>query len=296
MTDVPDAPANNPAPAPQTEPHAELHAELRTELRNWCEAWKTCLQNVLSQISGVSGQPTVFEISSQPLPPTDSDLWYTVIAGGAVHGEMTLRLPVASGIRLAQKFVGETEPAPEGITPDHKEALEELLRQIAGLAATALAATAGGEVQLHLSPSAAPSWSSDAIVCLRTRNEDEGGTSITIEIQISPALAAELQPRVQPAPTSVQTSAPPSSTLRRLMDVGLDVKLRFGTRRMLLCDVLALSPGVVVELDSTIHSPVDLLLDDGLLIAHGDVVVVDGKYGLRVTDVVDPAPPPGSPG
>jgi len=295
MTDVPDAPANNPAPAPQTEPHAELHAELRTELRNWCEAWKTCLQNVLSQISGVSGQPTVFEISSQPLPPTDSDLWYTVIAGGAVHGEMTLRLPVASGIRLAQKFVGETEPAPEGITPDHKEALEELLRQIAGLAATALAATAGGEVQFHLSPSAVPSWSSDAIVCLRTRNEDEGGTSITIEIQISPALAAELQPRVQPAPTSVQTSAPPSSTLRRLMDVGLDVKLRFGTRRMLLCDVLALSPGVVVELDSTIHSPVDLLLDDGRLIAHGEVVVVDGKYGLRVTDVVDPAPS-GSPG
>jgi len=299
MTNVPDAPANNPAPA--------LHAELRTELRNWCEAWKTCLQNVLSQISGdASGKPTAFEISSQPLQPPDSDLWYTVVAGGAVHGEMTLRLPAASGTRLAQKFVGETEPAPEGITSDHKEALEELLRQIAGLASTALAATAGGEVQFHLSPSAAPSWSSDAIICLQTRNEAEADTSITMEIQISPALAAELQPRVQPAPpsqTSVQTSAPPSappsppsSTLRRLLDVGLDVKLRFGTRRMLLCDVLALSPGVVVELDNTIHSPVDLLLDDGRLIAHGEVVVVDGKYGLRVTDVVDPAPSPGSPG
>jgi flagellar motor switch protein FliN/FliY len=215
---------------------------------------------------------------------------------------MTLRLPAASGIRLAQKFVGETEPAPEGITPEHKEALEELLRQIAGLAATALAATAGGEVQFHLSHSAAPSWSSDAIVCLRTGKEAEGDTSITVEIQISPALAAALQPRVQPASPS-QTSMPastpllpPSSALRRLMDVGLDVKLRFGTRRMLLCDVLALSPGVVVELDSTIHSPVDLLLDDGRLIAHGEVVVVDGKYGLRVTDVVDPAPSPGSPG
>jgi flagellar motor switch protein FliN len=299
MTDVPDAPANNPAPALHTEPHAELHAELR----NWCEAWKTCLQNVLSQISGdASGQPTAFEISSEPLPPHDSDLWYTVVAGGAVHGEMTLRLPAASGIRLAQKFVGETEPAPEGLTPEHKEALEELLRQIAGLAATALAATAGGEVQLHLSPSAAPSWSSDAIVCLRTGDEAEGNTSVTVEIQISPALAAALQPRVQPASPS-QTSmpastplSPPSSALRRLMDVGLDVKLRFGTRRMLLCDVLALSPGVVVELDSTIHSPVDLLLDDGRLIAHGEVVVVDGKYGLRVTDVVDPAPSPGTPG
>src|ERR1019366_8948649 len=113
--------------------------------------------------------------------------------------------------------------------------------------------TAGGEVQLHLSPSAAPSWSSDAIVCLRTGKEAQGDTASTVEIQISPALAAALQARVQPASpsqTSGQTSSPPSSALRRLMDVGLDVKLRFGTRRMLLCDVLALNPGVVVELDS----------------------------------------------
>jgi flagellar motor switch protein FliN len=296
MTDVPEAPANDPAP------------KLRTELRNWCEVWKTCLQNVLSQ---VSGQPTAFEISSEPLPATDSDAWYTVVAGGAVHGEMTLRLPAASGARLARKFLGETEPAAEGITTEpitaeaiaaeHKEALEELLRQIAGLAATSLAATAGGEVQFHLSASAAPSWSSDAIVCLQTR--DEAGTSIAIEIQISPALAAGLQPRVQPAPpaqASAQPSSPsstlpsPSSSYRRLMDVGLDVKLRFGTRRMLLRDVLALSPGVVVELDNSLHSPVDLLLD-GRLIAQGEVVVVDGKYGLRITDVVDLAPTVGSP-
>jgi flagellar motor switch protein FliN len=285
QTNVPDAPAKNPAP------------ELRTELRNWCEAWKTCLQNVLSQVSGNdSAKPVAFEISSQPLPAADSDVWYTVVAGGAVHGEMSLRLPAASGTRLAQKFLGETEPAAaagttaENITPENKEALEELLRQIAGLAATALAATAGGEVQLHLSASAAPSWSSDAVVCLQTRNE--AGTSITVEIQISPALAAELQPRAQRAPQPSAPSStlpPPSSSYGRLMDVGLDVKLRFGTRRMLLRDVLALSAGVVVELDNTLHSPVDLLLD-GRLIAQGEVVIVDGKYGLRITDVVDPPP------
>ncbi|MFI5090968.1 MAG: FliM/FliN family flagellar motor switch protein [Terriglobales bacterium] len=234
-------------------------------------------------------------------------MWYTVVAGGAVHGEMTLRLPADSGTRLAQKFLGETKPAAEGITAEpitaeNKEALEELLRQIAGLAATALAATVGGEVQLHLSASAAPSWSSDAIVCLQTRGE--AGTPITVEIQISPALAAELQPRVQPAPpaqTSAQpspassTHPPPASSYGRLMDVGLDVKLRFGTRPMLLRDVLALSAGVVVELENTLTSPVDLLLD-GRRIAQGEVVIVDGKYGLRITDVVNPEPAAGSPG
>lgn len=302
--------------------HAELRPELRPEVRNWCEAWRTCLQNVLSQ---VSGQPSIIEISLQPLAAADSDIWYTVIAGGAVHGEMSLRLDAASGRGLALKFLGESEPAAAGgatppaenITAENKEALEELLRQITGLASTALAATAGGEVQLHLSASAAPSWSSNAIVCLRTvsaqtTTEAEGGappltsplTSLfTIEIQISPALAAELQSRAQaasapqtpaqPLPPAL-TGPPPPSSYRRLMDVGLDVKLRFGTRRMLLRDVLALSAGVVVELDNTLHSPVDLLLD-GRLIAQGEVVVVDGKYGLRITDVVDPANAAGSP-
>ena len=55
---------------------------------------------------------------------------------------------------------------------------------------------------------------------------------------------------------------------------------------MLLRDVLALNAGVVVELDNHVSSPVELLLD-GRVVAHGQVVVVDGKYGLRVTDVID---------
>ena len=290
-----DAPAENSAP------------QLRPDLLHWCEAWQTCFQNVLSQVSGdASGKSSALEISKQPLPAVDSDIWYTVVAGGAAHGEMTLRLPVASGTRLALMFLGEAEAAPDaataqGITAEQKEALEELLRQIAGLAATALAPAAGGEVQFRLSASPAPSWSSDAMVCFQSSRQTEGTASITIEIRISPALAAALQP--QPlSPTASQaaaptvlpssTESPPAASYRRLMDVDLDVKLRFGTRRMLLRDVLALSAGVVVELDSTLHSPVDLLLD-GRLIAQGEVVIVDGKYGLRVTDVVDPPPASG---
>ncbi len=295
MTEIPDTPGMNQAP------------ELRPELRSWCEAWKTCFQSVVSQVSGkASGESGAFEISQQPLPVADSDVWYTAVAGGAVHGEMTLRLPAASATRLAQKFLGEAEtasadataaePATQNITPENKEGLEELLRQIAGLAATSLAAAAGGEVQFHLSASAAPSWSSDAIVCLQSGSETEGAASITIEIRMSPALAAALQPQSSsptksPVASPAASEPPPSASYRRLMDVGLDVKLRFGTRRMLLRDVLALSAGIVVELDNGLHSPVDLLLD-GRLIAQGEVVIVDGKYGLRVTDVFDAPPGP----
>ena len=266
--------------------------QLNPELNAWFEAWKACAQTVLSQIFG---HPVTFETPSEALPVTDSDLWYTVLAGGALRGEMTLRFPAASGARLAQKFLQETEPAPAEPSAEHKEALEELLRQIAGQAATALASAAGGEVQFHVAASAAPSWSPSATTCLYTR--DEAGTPVTIEIQISAALAAALQPRAAatpaPAPVSAQGPPPPpapAASYERLRDVVLDVKIRFGSRRLLLRDVLAFSAGVVVELDNHLNSPVDLLLD-GRVVAHGEVVVVDGNYGLRVTQVLDSASP-----
>ncbi len=63
---------------------------------------------------------------------------------------------------------------------------------------------------------------------------------------------------------------------------------------MSLRDVLALSSGLVVELDNPLNSPVDLLLD-GRIIARGEVVIIDGKYGLRVMDVTEPAPPEAAP-
>jgi len=264
--------------------------QLNPELKAWFQAWETCTQTVLSQIFG---HAVTFETPSEALPSADSDLWYTVVAGGALRGEMTLRLPAASGIRLAQKFLQETEPAPAEMSAEHKDALEELLRQIAGQAATALASSAGGEVQFHVAPSVAPSWSSSATACLYTR--DEAGSPITIEIQISAALAAALQPRAetQPASSPAPVGPPPPPTAasyERLRDVILDVKLRFGSCRMLLRDVLALSTGVVVELDNNLNSPVELLLD-GRVVAKGEVVVVDGNYGLRVTQVLDSAPP-----
>jgi flagellar motor switch protein FliN len=259
--------------------------QLTPELKAWFEAWETSTQTVLSQIFG---HPVTFETPSEAPPVADSDLWYTVVAGGALRGEMTLRLPAASGTRLAQKFLQETEPPSAEPSAQHKEALEELLRQIAGQAATALASAAGGEVQFHVAASAAPSWSSSAATCLYTR--DEAGTPVTIEIQISAALAAALQPRAEAQPASAPAPPPAAASYERLRDVVLDVKLRFGSRRMLLRDVLALSAGVVVELDNNLNSPVDLLLD-GRLVAQGEVVVVDGNYGLRVTHVLDSAPP-----
>ncbi len=276
------------------------HSALHPELQTWFDAWKACTQNVLSQISG---QPQTFELSLEPFPTADSDLSYTVAAAGAVKGEMALRVPLASAILLAHKFLGDAIAQPaaggaaEAISNDDREALEELLRQVAGLAATAVGSLAGGEVQLQLTSAEAP-WAATADAVSTLCSRDEAGAEIAIEIRISPALVATLVARSAAAsasssasPPAPAASAPPpgAAGYHRLFDVGLGVKLRFGTRRMLLRDVLALSTGLVVELDNALNSPVDLLLE-GRVIARGDVVVIDGKYGLRVTEVADPSP------
>jgi flagellar motor switch protein FliN/FliY len=66
--------------------------------------------------------------------------------------------------------------------------------------------------------------------------------------------------------------------------VELNVSLRFGQRQLPLRDVLELTSGSVVELDRLVDEPVELLLD-GKVVARGEAIIVDGNYGLRVTEV-----------
>jgi flagellar motor switch protein FliN len=74
--------------------------------------------------------------------------------------------------------------------------------------------------------------------------------------------------------------------LERVIDVPLSVTLRFGQRNMRLREVLELNTGVLVELDRQVEEPVDLILDERV-IARGEVVIVDGNYGLRITEIVE---------
>lgn len=77
------------------------------------------------------------------------------------------------------------------------------------------------------------------------------------------------------------------SPLDLLLDVPLQATIRFGERQLLLRDVLSAGPGSLIELDRELQDPADLLVA-GRLIARGEVVVVNGHFGLRVTELVSP--------
>ncbi|WP_411720307.1 flagellar motor switch protein FliN [Mycetocola sp.] len=76
--------------------------------------------------------------------------------------------------------------------------------------------------------------------------------------------------------------------LSRINNVEMALTVEIGHTRMSVRDVLALEPGGIIELDRSAGAPADVLLN-GRLIAHGEVVVVDQDYAVRITQILDVA-------
>ncbi len=76
-----------------------------------------------------------------------------------------------------------------------------------------------------------------------------------------------------------------SRSLSLLHEVEMGVTAELGRRRMTVRDLLALTPGAVIELDRAAGSPVDVLVN-GTLIARGEVVVIDEEFGIRISEIV----------
>lgn len=124
------------------------------------------------------------------------------------------------------------------------------------------------------------------------------------EIAVPIALIDEIEPGAtaggseQPPASAASTASTPGSQkaapgkftqggVELLLGVELEASLRFGSREMPLNEVLGLGAGDVVELDRNVTDPVDLLVGDKI-VARGEVVIVEGSFGLRVLEVTEP--------
>ena len=82
--------------------------------------------------------------------------------------------------------------------------------------------------------------------------------------------------------------APADVNLEVVMDIPVTVSAEIGRTRIPIRSLLQLSQGSVVELDRLAGDPLDVFVN-GTLIAHGEVVVVNEKFGIRLTDVISPS-------
>ena len=122
--------------------------------------------------------------------------------------------------------------------------------------------------------------------------EQQGDAAETEEDPWAAALeeqeTSESTQQANPAPVAkLDDEGKPKSDvdLDMVMDIPVTISMEIGRTRISIRNLLQLSQGSVVELDRLAGEPMDVLVND-TLIAHGEVVVVNDKFGIRLTDII----------
>ncbi len=255
-------------------------AKPRIEVEAYCETWASSLAVLLSRVSSANWQTEPATAAGEYAPSTRVG----VTVGNGLNGQQWFSFSEADAAELLRASRQETSATPDGHTPD---AIVELVQQWIELAAGALEADFG-KLSLQVAPEEP---SQERCPAARLLHVSNGSAFIAVLLEMDKYLGTALDRHGDcPAKTSHETASGRIEDLLRegnlglLMDVELDVMLQFGCRQATLREVLELATGAVLELDREIEQPVDLLLN-GRVIARGEVVVIDGNYGLRVTEV-----------
>jgi flagellar motor switch protein FliN/FliY len=111
--------------------------------------------------------------------------------------------------------------------------------------------------------------------------------------QQSSSSASEIVPSEQVAPAAFTNFAPTptggaGNDINMILDIPVQLTVELGRTRIPIKHILQLAQGSVVELDAMAGEPMDVLVN-GYLIAQGEVVVVNDKFGIRLTDIVTPS-------
>jgi flagellar motor switch protein FliN/FliY len=115
--------------------------------------------------------------------------------------------------------------------------------------------------------------------------ESKGGSNIAVEVappaeSVAPASFANFTPTT--------SNANAGNDLNMILDIPVQLTVELGRTRIPIKHILQLAQGSVVELETLAGEPMDVLVN-GYLIAQGEVVVVNDKFGIRLTDIVTPS-------
>ena len=249
-------------------------------MKTYLECWASVAAALFPQ--ALAGEPELSE--SVPKPLTEGSFGWTATLAGEAEGRFTV---VLDGSLLAASLVGD------GM--DQKAGWSELVRETFDAAAGELLAKSGVHCRVvKFEQIAAENQITHAF---QLRSGERAWTILVLDEVKTAAAAAgagsdvDQDRKTAPEAETQESGGAPgealSPGLALLLDVELEVALRFGSREMPLGEILDLGPGDVVELDRQVADPVDLIVGDKI-VARGEVVLVNGNFGLRVTEVAAP--------
>ena len=267
-----------------------------SETVRFLDCWVQVASSLLTQ--ALVGEPVLEDALPKPLP--EGSFGFAATVEGDETGRLVILLEA-----------GLLEAALFGEVPDARAAWGELLRETVEAAAGELLARSGAKFQVTGFGEAAPeskiarsfqlqagerSWTVLVASDLKPSRGESAKKAAAEAKKQAPAQPGPAQATpAQPGPEQAASASAPAATdtsmlsdgLQLLLDVELEASLRFGSREMPLGEILDLGPGDVVQLDRHVSDPVDLVVGDKI-VARGEVVLVNGNFGLRVTQVAEP--------
>lgn len=247
----------------------------RTPVEQFVDAFPAAAAKALSEKPPAAWAVTQDE---KPAPfPAGTQLLTMLLVAEPGKAEAAIQISLESTLVLAGALAGASDP-PTQFKPEHAQAVRSVFAKACEKAAEGL----GIQVQLQLSKALA--WAAAKQVSMTGE-----GSLGRIQFQLLftpdwPKLAQPVAAAAVPA-RPVASAAAKGVNVAMLEGVELDVTLRFGQRQLSLQEIGELRSGSVIELDRYVQDPAELLLGDRV-IAKGEVVIVDGNYGLRVTEVI----------
>lgn len=225
---------------------------------------------------------------------------------GAVDGNVMVALPPNLAASLSDMMMGEEASDREDVSEDDIDATKEIVSNIFGAISNSLSAQ-NDLPQLSFSVENVESISDDSDVSLEAFSKmfvytftlDSLNSLLTFIIdekvdktlftEESGELKEEFDTQVS-SQSKVKTGSDVSlsqdemNNISLIMDVKLPVRVRIGKKRMLLKDVLNMDIGSVIELNQLANDPLEILVDNHV-IAQGEVVIVDGNFGVQITTI-----------
>lgn len=214
-------------------------------------------------------------------PETGATLYFRVSFTGPVETEMFFGVQPAEIKAFGFRGLPETGSDSQD---ENLSALQAVLDAAARVLPGVLSGNSG--LTAGVERVAAPKLPDQHVLELVARTED-AKTSVSMGLFFDQALVTAIAKLKAQSASHPAVEFPAATNLDLVLDVELNVTLRFGQRQLSLREVLELTSGSVVELDRQVDEPVDLFLD-GKVVARGEAVIIDGNYGMRITQVLQP--------
>jgi flagellar motor switch protein FliN len=254
-------------------------------------------------IEGLTGEvPDVEKTGDSETVSVDSPIaLVTIDVGGAAAGKMILAMPPQMATALVDLMMAGEGESKDEMDADDLDGAKEIASNIAGAMGTALSAQ-NSLPKLNMVASNISFVSANEEVDIEdfshglTFSFKTGNIDSEIKLLLDASVASALKPKEESSEPT--TSEGPSATssgggasslsgeemrnMALLKEVKLPVTVRIGSKKMLLKDVINMDIGSVIELNQLANDPLELLVDNHV-IAQGEVVIVDGNFGIQIT-------------